>query len=198
MGDHHHAHQHAHGPANRGRIVLTTAAPLFVCPPTSPVRGALVALHAGTGIDDEFEAGLRLVACRGLLVVAPYAYYRDGGPHHPPGPSADTAYARLRDADLDADVDAAVDHLTSRIGLPAAAICCLGAGSGAVPAARAAERHPFAATVVLDPPPAGAGPTGSHPEPVASWSAAADLLSEALDRRPLPQRAAARPGAGPG
>uniref|UniRef100_UPI00355628A5 hypothetical protein n=1 Tax=Pseudonocardia nigra TaxID=1921578 RepID=UPI00355628A5 len=100
MGDHH----HAHGPANRGRFVLTTAAPLFVCPPPGPARGAVVALHSSTGIDDAFEAGLRLIACRGLLVVAPYGYFRDGGPHHPPGPAADAAYARLTDADLDADV----------------------------------------------------------------------------------------------
>ena len=91
----HRPHHHAHGPANRGRVVHTTAAPLFVCEPAGPAGAAVVAVHGEPGIDAAFEAGLRTIAADGALAVAPYLYFRDGGPDYPAADRARAAFARL-------------------------------------------------------------------------------------------------------
>ena len=145
MSDHH----HAHGPANRGRIVYTTAAPLFVCAPAGRSAGAVVAVHGEPGIDADFEAGLRRIAADGTLTVAPYLYFRDGGPDYPVADRASAAFAALDPADVDIDVDAALTHLTQRLGVPATAIRLAGRGPGLAAAERGAHRHGLPAPVLI-------------------------------------------------
>ncbi|MET7996713.1 dienelactone hydrolase family protein [Amycolatopsis sp. NPDC005232] len=137
-GDHH----HAHGPANRGRIVLTTAAPLFVCEPLNgPATEAIVALHGAHGITAGFERALRAMAARGYLVAAPFHYFRDGGPEYVTEPAARDAYTALADEDVDVDVDAAIDHVRARLRLrPVAVVGETPAAANAV--RRAGRRHP--------------------------------------------------------
>jgi carboxymethylenebutenolidase len=133
---------HAHGPANRGRIVLTTAAPLFVCEPIveHPLE-AVIALHGPRGITSEFEDGLRAMAARGYLVAAPFHYFRNGGPEYVNADAAILAYEALTEFDIDVDIDAAIDHVETRLGLrPVAVIGAAPAAAGA--ARRAAGRHP--------------------------------------------------------
>ncbi len=144
-----HDHHHAHGPANRGRVVHTTAAPLFVCEPAGRAGTAVVAVHGEPGIDAAFEAGLRTIAADGALAVAPYLYFRDGGPDYPAADRAGAAFARLDPADVDIDVDAAVAHLTARLGVPADAIRLAGRGRGLAAAERGAHRHGLPAPVPL-------------------------------------------------
>ncbi|MBC3192932.1 hypothetical protein H7X46_17885 [Pseudonocardia sp. C8] len=133
-------HHHAHGPANRGRVVHTTSAPLFVTGDERAPGGAVVIVHGEPGIDAELEARARATAAGGSLVVVPYLYFRDGGPDYPHPDRAAAAYAGLDPADVDADVDGAVDHLTGRLGIVPAAIRLAGAGAGMPAAARAADR----------------------------------------------------------
>jgi dienelactone hydrolase len=141
-------HHHAHGPANRGRVVLTTAAPLFVCEPAAgTTRAAVVALHGRHGITAAFERGLRAVAAHGYLVAAPIHYFRDGGPEYVTAFAARDAYAALSEEDIEADVDAAVHHLGDRLGLRVAAV--LGSASVAHAVKRAGERHPDLVAVTL-------------------------------------------------
>jgi dienelactone hydrolase len=140
-------HHHAHGPANRGRVVLTTAAPLFVCEPPVPAEAAVIALHGPHGITAEFEWGLRAVASRGYLVAAPIHYFRDGGHEYVSAASASHAYAALNARDIDADVDAAVEHVTGRLGLRAAAV--MGSELAGAAVRRAASRYPHAAAVTV-------------------------------------------------
>ena len=164
-------HHHAHGPANRGRIVHTTAAPLFVSGSGHPIAGAVMALHGVHGIDARFEAGIRHLASRGLLVVAPYLYFREGGPDHPEPERARAAFALLTVDGLDTDVDAAITHLTRRHGVPAARIRLLGCGGGIEPARRGAARHGLGPPVELMP------ETDQGPLPSPGWRAAAELLT---------------------
>jgi carboxymethylenebutenolidase len=145
----HHAHHHAHGPANRGRVVHTTAAPLFVCEPAGPAAAAVVAVHGEPGIDADFETGLRAIAAEGAVAVAPYLYFRDGGPDYPAAEQARAAFAELDPADVDIDVDAALAHLTSRLGVPTTAIRLAGRGPGLAAAERGAHRHGLPAPVLL-------------------------------------------------
>ncbi|HVT66966.1 MAG TPA: hypothetical protein VHF26_04395, partial [Trebonia sp.] len=140
-------HHHAHGPANRGRIVLTTAAPLFVCEPPAPAGGAVIALHGPHGLTAEFEWGLRAVAAQGYLVAAPIHYFRDGGHEYVSDVTARRAYAALADQDMDADVDAAVNHVTGRLRLRVVAL--MGSEPAAAVVRRAASRHPEATAVTV-------------------------------------------------
>jgi carboxymethylenebutenolidase len=193
-----HEHHHAHGPANRRRLVLTTAAPLFLCEPVADgrrgavstavdaavstavntaVSTAVVALHGPRGITAEFERGLRAVAASGCLVAAPFHYFRDGGPEYVTGPSARAAYAALAEDDIDADVDAAIEHVVGRLRLPVVAV--LGPTSVAAAVRRAGDRHPAVASVVLPdlpgaPDPGGDSATGDAPP--AEWLAAVEHL----------------------
>lgn len=136
MTDHH----HAHGPANRGRTVHTTSAPLFVTGGDGGESGAVVIVHGEPGIDAGLEDGARAVAATDRLVVVPYLYFRDGGPDYPHPEQAGTAYSRLTPADIDADIDGAVAHLTGRLGLDRDSIRLLGVGPGMPAATRAAHR----------------------------------------------------------
>lgn len=158
MSDHH----HSHGPANRGRVVHTTAAPLFVCGATgSPT--AVVAVHGEPGIDHDFETGVRALAGAGAVVVAPYLYFRDGGPDYPHPDRARAAFARLDAGAVDVDLDAAVAHLTGRLGIAPSAVRVVGSGAGVPAARRAAARHGLPDAVAVDP---AAG------DPAARWTAA--------------------------
>jgi dienelactone hydrolase len=183
------SHSHAHGPANRGRVVRTTAAPVFVCEPAAP-RGAVIVLHGPGGITAELEAGMRRAAARGLLAVAPYLYYRDGGPEYPSPDEAEAAYARLTGDDVDTDVEAATRYVTERLGTGPVALAAV--GPSATAAARATARHQYAASVVVDAVPGagrprgggcggtltGTGPPGTaHPH---DWTDAIDRLLAAL------------------
>jgi dienelactone hydrolase len=150
------SHSHAHGPANRGRVVHTTAAPVFVCEPASP-RGAVVFLHGPHGITADLESGMRTAAARGLLAVAPFFYYRDGGLEYPGHDEARDAYARLSGDDIDTDVDAATRYVLARLGVDH--VCVVAAGASAPAAARAMDRHRYAASVVVD----GAAGVGGRP-----------------------------------
>jgi carboxymethylenebutenolidase len=161
-------HHHAHGPANRGRVVLTTAAPLFVCEPPSLAAAAVIALHGPRGITAGFEWGLRAVAAQGYLVAAPIHYFRDGGHEYVTPASARRAYAALSEADIDADVDAAVDHVASRLRLRVAAV--IGSEPAAPAVRRAAGRHPRVAALTV---PNGDGEGDGTP---AGWLDAAGHL----------------------
>jgi regulator of ribonuclease activity A len=145
-------HHHAHGPANRRRFVLTTAAPLFVCEPpvlagAAPAGAAVIALHGPRGITAGFECGLRAVAAQGYLVAAPIHYFRDGGHEYVSAVSADRAYAALTGQDIDADVDAAVEHVTGRLRLRVAAL--VGTELAAPAVQRAALRYPGAVALTV-------------------------------------------------
>lgn len=155
-------HHHAHGPANRGRVVHSTAAPLFVCGAAGAAT-AVVAVHGEPGIDHEFETGVRALAGAGAVVVAPYLYFRDGGPDYPHPDRARAAFARLDPGAVDVDLDAALAHLTGRLGVTADRIRLLGSGAGVPAARRAAARHHLPDPVAVDP---AAG------DPAAGWTAA--------------------------
>jgi carboxymethylenebutenolidase len=166
-------HHHAHGPANRGRVVLTMAAPLFVCEPPVLAGAAVIALHGPRGITAEFERGLRAVAAQGYLVAAPIHYFRDGGHEYVSDVTARHAYAALADQDLDADVDAAVDHVAGRLRLRVAAL--MGSEPAAPVVRRAASRHPEAAAVTVPDGDGDGGGRASDGTP-AGWLAAAAHL----------------------
>ncbi|HEY6493721.1 MAG TPA: hypothetical protein VIZ43_10630 [Trebonia sp.] len=160
-------HHHAHGPANRGLVVLTTAAPLFLCAPAPGGRGtAVIALHGRRGITAQFERGVRAVAAHGYLVAAPYHYFRDGGPEYVTDTAASDAYA-LSPGDIDTDVAAAIEHVTGRLGLRAAAV--IGLESAAAAVKRAGERHPDLIAVTLPDP-------GADDDTTVGWVAAASDL----------------------
>jgi Dienelactone hydrolase family len=164
-------HHHGHGPANRGRVVLTTAAPLFVCEPLTRPEAAVIVLHGRRGLTEAFERGLRAIAARGYLVAAPFHYFRDGGPEYVDESAARDAYSALATEDIDADVDAAVGHITERLGLRVAAV--IGPESTAAAVQRAGERHPHVAgqTVSVS----GDGATGDGV--AEAWLAAAERLA---------------------
>lgn len=167
-------HHHAHGPANRGQVVLTTAAPLFVCEPSAGLpRAGVIALHGRHGITAAFERGLRAVAVHGYLVAAPFHYFRDGGPEYVTSSSARAAYAALSDEDIDADIDAALDHISGRLGLRVAAV--LGPEFVAPAVKRAGERHPdLIAATLPDTDPDADRATGDAS--AAAWLAAVEHL----------------------
>jgi dienelactone hydrolase len=70
----------AHGPANRRRRVLETAAPLFVCEPSEAPRGGVIVVHDVLGLTHDAEAACRRLARGGWLAVAPFLYHQHGGP----------------------------------------------------------------------------------------------------------------------
>ncbi|TCP45804.1 dienelactone hydrolase family protein [Tamaricihabitans halophyticus] len=145
-------HHHSHGPANRRKQVLETAAPLFVVPPQpGPVRGGVVVLHDLAGLTEEVERCCRWLAAEGWLAVAPYHYYESGGRGRaePLVPS----YARhpLSADGLRTDVVAAVDYLVRRRGLPAESLSVLGFGTGGHLAGWAGAHCQFASAIAITP-----------------------------------------------
>lgn len=146
-------HQHAHGPANRGRRVLRTAAPLFVRFPSTEARAAVVVLHDVYGLTEGVEEHCRALARRGYLVIAPYLYYETGGKEFRTEheETARAAMSLLAPDDLAADVSGALDHLGRRVGIPPHSIGLLGIGMGGYLASRAAVDHELAAVVAIDP-----------------------------------------------
>jgi len=126
----------AHGPANRGRRVLETAAPLFVCEPAGEPRGGAVLVHGLLGLTHDVEAACRELAAHGWLAVAPFLYHGHGGPAFGPGPEEESRarveLAGLSRDDLDADVSAAVAYLANR-GCLDVAVVGLGTGTGGFP-----------------------------------------------------------------
>lgn len=134
------AHHHAHGPANRRRRVLETAAPLFVRFPDRLADTAVVVLHDVFGLTEPVEQCCRMLAALGHLAVAPYFYYETGGREFTPTEpaTAQLAWSRLVESGLRADVTGALDHLERRCGIPAASTAVLGIGAGAELATRSA------------------------------------------------------------
>lgn len=159
MSDHH----HSHGPANRGRRVLDSAAPLFVEAPAGPVRGGLIVLHDAFGLTEPVERYCRAAAAAGWLAVAPYHYYDVGGREYDRD-SARDALGRLSLRGLTDDVTAARDYLTERRRLDIGAVAVLGFSMGAFLAAWAGAEWELAAAVSVSPSRPDTGPlTGLPP-----------------------------------
>ncbi|GAA4834121.1 dienelactone hydrolase family protein [Saccharopolyspora rosea] len=143
-------HHHAHGPANRRRRVLRTAAPLFVRFPHGVARAAAVVLHDVPGLTGEIEDCCRALARCGYVTAAPYLYYECGGREFRPDQGR-TAMSRLTADDLAADIGGALDHLRERVGVPPSATAVLGVGMGGHLATWAAAEHRLAAAVAHRP-----------------------------------------------
>lgn len=129
-------HHHSHGPANRGRRVLETSAPLFVRFPDRLAETAVIVVHDAYGLTTPIEDCCRALARLGHLAVAPILYYETGGrafTTDQPG-IARAAWDRLRPADIVADVHGAVDYLERRCGIPPSSTALLSIGAGAPPA----------------------------------------------------------------
>ncbi|MFI6521149.1 dienelactone hydrolase family protein [Spirillospora sp. NPDC050679] len=142
----------SHGPANRGRRVLQTAAPLFVREPWSggPPRGGAIVLHDVFGVTEHAEDACRRLARQGLLAVSPYLYYEHGGPAFDAG---DLAVARremerLRPDDLSADIAGAVSYLEGR---GVERVTVVGFSMGGYLATWAAARLDVAAAAAVSP-----------------------------------------------
>lgn len=146
-------HHHGHGPANRGRQVLQTAAPLLVRTPGGRGRAAVVLLHDMHGLDERTELAARSLANCGYLTVVPYLYHQDGGRVFRPQESdaAAAAMAGLSTTDLADDVAGALDHLRRRLGFDDRDIGFAGMGAGAHLAALAAREHPSAQGIGVAP-----------------------------------------------
>ena len=147
------AHHHTHGPANRGRRVLRTAAPLFVRFPRARPRSAVIVLHDAYGLTEPIEDCCRGLARSGYVAVAPYLYYEAGGKEFRPEheEAAQAALSQLAADDLAADVAGALDHLSARLGIPAQATGVLGVGASGDLATRAAAEHQLAVAAVCEP-----------------------------------------------
>ncbi|GAA2632601.1 dienelactone hydrolase family protein [Actinomadura fulvescens] len=142
----------SHGPANRGRRVLQTAAPLFVREPWAPgpPRGGVIVLHDVFGVTEYAEDACRRLARDGWLAVSPYLYYEHGGPAFDAG---DLAVARremagLRAEDLTADIEGAISYLRER-GAPKIAV--VGFSMGGHLATWAAAQAGVAGAVAVSP-----------------------------------------------
>ncbi|WP_037360455.1 dienelactone hydrolase family protein [Amycolatopsis orientalis] len=155
-------HHHGHGPANRGRRVVRTSAPLLVRHPPgggSRVRGAVLVLHGAAGLDEPVEYCCRTLASCGYVTVAPLFYYETGGPTFGPD-TADAAFAALALSDLEADLAGALDYLGTRLGMPRRRVAAAGFGSAAhlaelagadLAAALGPEPPPWPGAPVFDP-----------------------------------------------
>ncbi|WP_051580203.1 dienelactone hydrolase family protein [Pseudonocardia acaciae] len=138
-----------HGPANRRRRILRTAAPLFVVEPAGPVRGGAIVLHDAAGLTEDVEAYCRDLALDGRLAVAPFHYYETGGREYPDPAAA----PELTTESLHEDATAALDYLVGRRGLGADQISAHGFGTGVHLARWTAAHHPIAAAVSVTPEP---------------------------------------------
>lgn len=147
-------HHHAHGPANRRRWVLPTAAPLFVRHPRTAAGSGVIVLHDVHGLVPDVEQRCRDLARSGHVAVAPYLYYETGGAEfRSQDEEAALAAMSLRaPEDVDADVSAAVEHLEDKVGVPRARIGVLGLGLGGYLATRACAERALGGAVAFDPP----------------------------------------------
>lgn len=131
----------AHGPANRRRRVLETAAPLFVCEPSDATRGGVIVVHDVLGLTHDAEAAGRHLARAGWLSVAPFLFHEHGGPTF--GLSALAAaraeLGRRSLSDLGADLTAAASYLAGR---GCGDVAVAGFGTGGYLAASAASSVP--------------------------------------------------------
>ena len=131
----------AHGPANRRRRVLETAAPLFVCEPSGAARGGVIVVHDVLGLTHDAEAACRRLARAGWLSVAPFLFHEHGGPTFGLSSLA-TARAELGRrslGDLGADLTAAASYLAGR---GCGDVVVAGFGTGGYLAASAASSVP--------------------------------------------------------
>lgn len=139
----------AHGPANRRRRVLETAAPLFVREPGRAPRGGVIVIHDVLGLTHDAEAACRALARNGWLAVAPFLYHEHGGPAFPLSSLADARaeLVRLSLPGLEADLAAAASYLTAR---GCGGVAVAGFGTGGYLAARFASSVPgaFAAVTI--------------------------------------------------
>ncbi|RJL24426.1 dienelactone hydrolase family protein [Bailinhaonella thermotolerans] len=209
-------HAHAHGPANRGRRVLRTAAPLFVREPGTGAYGGAVVLHDVFGVTEYAEGACRRLAREGWIAVSPYLYHERGGPAYEPAEPAERErargeLARLSPEDLAADVEGALAYLTGRRGLRRAVV--VGLEAGGYLATWAATRFPeVAAVAAVSPAGVGAAPWEGLPplellvpDRRAPWLAVAADGDPGTERlRPAAASAGPRaevrvlPGTGPG
>jgi carboxymethylenebutenolidase len=148
---------HGHGPANRGRKVLATAAPLFVREPDGASHGGAVVLHDVFGVTEYAEEVCRALAREGRLAVSPYLYYQRGGPAFDAGEltAARTHMEGLTADDLACDVAAALEYLRARTRGP---ILVVGFSMGGYLATWAAAHHEVAAAIAVSPSGVGAPP----------------------------------------
>lgn len=153
LATHHHEHHHAHGPANRKRWIMPTAAPLFVRQPAGPARAAVIVLHDVRGLDEDVEQRCRQLAGFGYIAAAPYLYYENGGEEFRPDDeqTAVAAMSLLSPHDLDTDVSAAVAYLDEKAAIIPERIGILGFGLGGYLAARACSVHALAGAAAVDP-----------------------------------------------
>jgi dienelactone hydrolase len=144
------SHHHSHGPANRRRRVLETAAPLFVRFPTTLADSGVVVLHDVYGLTESVEQCCRALARLGHLAVAPIFYYQCGGRAYTSDRllAARSAWSRLTHEDLAADIAGALDYLQRRCGIPASQIALAGIGSSVRLAETAAAEHGVAVVCV--------------------------------------------------
>lgn len=177
-------HHHAHGPANRRRRVLRTAAPLFVRHPRWRPRAAVVVLHDVHGLTAMTEDRCRQLAQCGYLAIAPYLYYQTGGREFPPEheETARVAAALLDADDVVAGVAGALDHLHRRLNIPASSTAVLGSGTGGYLASWAAANYALGAAVALHP----------DGDDLAPWPSMPDL-AQVLRRLRTPWLAVAGP-----
>jgi carboxymethylenebutenolidase len=131
----------AHGPANRRRHVLDTAAPLFVCEPFDAARGGAILVHDVLGLTHDAEAACRYLAWDGWLTVAPFLLHEHGGPTFGLSslPAARAELGRLSLSDLGADLTAAASYLAGR---GCGDLAVVGFGTGGYLAASAASSVP--------------------------------------------------------
>lgn len=131
----------AHGPANRRRRVLETAAPVFVCEPTGQPRGGAIVVHDVLGLTHDAEAACRRLARGAWLTVAPFLYHQHGGPAFGLSSLAQARaeLGRLSLSGLDADLAAAASYLARR---GCGRFAVVGFGTGGYLAVRAARSVP--------------------------------------------------------
>lgn len=126
-------HHHAHGPANRRKRVVETAAPLFVRFPGRLAETGVVVLHDAYGLTPAVEDCCRALARLGHLAVAPILYHETGGTafttEQPE--TAEATWDRLRRSDVVADVGGAVDYLERRCGISPCSTALLAVGAAA-------------------------------------------------------------------
>ncbi|GAA1205318.1 dienelactone hydrolase family protein [Prauserella alba] len=156
-------HHHSHGPANRRRRVLETAAPLFVVEPPGPIRGGVVVLHDVLGLTGYIEQYCRWLAEGGWLAVAPYHYYETGGTAYSSPGTALPALRSLTAQTLRTDVDGALDYLARQRRLVPGSLSAVGFSLGGYLAAWAARNHELAAAVSISPGPPDTAPVPRMP-----------------------------------
>lgn len=171
----------AHGPANRGKRVLETAAPLFVCEPDQVPRGGLVVVHGLFGLTHAVEAACRRLAADGWLTAAPFLYHSHGGPVFGEAARARAELSGLSLADLGGDVAAALAYLAGR-GCLEAAVIGLGTGRDGFPPLATFAGGRGAPLLELPDGLAAGGPAADDPAADGLWRRVGAFLSEVNSR----------------